>query len=383
MRLGLGDQLIDRLAGRIDRKPRRQRLRRQVRRPERAIASSPAAPAAQPRSQPLLPDGLTPPAGCAFSPAISGYSARSRRALRPRPISRAQHAVSSEAGRGRLGRARRRSRSGERRAIGSNTNRIAPMVSSGAVAEQHTGNIPARPPCQQPDTRPIDCAGRGLLLRCGSLRASSGQRRPASVAVAAGGSARDLRLAVLDDRLRVLPAILRADPIGLSGDRLAVSGGIIAFPGNCLAGLRIFQRAVLGFDAWFFSLSLRPLPIEPPTSPPRIDLMIAVWPPSGGGVEVSPETPWSFGGSLVVPHAASASSAAISAARVAILITDLFSGPTTAAAISYHLWLNLGFRASVCFVAATGSPTRSCAAARPRGVRQGSNVPAQACRHIR
>jgi hypothetical protein len=45
---------------------------------------------------------------------------------------------------------------------------------------------------------------------------------------------------------------------------------------------------------------------------------------------------------LVVPHAASASSAAISAVLVAILITDLFSGPTNADATSCHLWLNLG-----------------------------------------
>jgi hypothetical protein len=61
-----------------------------------------------------------------------------------------------------------------------------------------------------------------------------------------------------------------------------------------------------------------------------------------GGVSSVP----SLGGSLVVPHAASASSAAISAVLIAILITGFLLCPRTSAASRWHLWLNFGCGAS-------------------------------------
>src|SRR5690606_8973883 len=77
----------------------------------------------------------------------------------------------------------------------------------------------------------------------------SGQRRPASIRIAAGRSTGADPGAAGVDRMRVLPAILRPDPIGLRRNDFAVTIGLAAFPGHRLAAGRIFKRPVFRLEA--------------------------------------------------------------------------------------------------------------------------------------
>ena len=83
------------------------------------------------------------------------------------------------------------------------------------------------------------------------INAGLGQRRPATVGVAAGGAACRIRLAGGKDRVGVLATVLRADPIRLRGHHLAITTGTLAAPGHDLAVGGVLQRLVFRFQRLF------------------------------------------------------------------------------------------------------------------------------------